>query len=197
MSTEYDEFQCYKGFLTAKSPTDNRTHVPFFVQVRDKDIIYEQANMPWPLKRLYERADSYEVTKPAENVIFSYNNWNINVTPNYRFRATRDFLFSDLDFKFDHGVDDTHFVGKFDVPFPIKADGACNIDITVQGDNTDILQATATSKFVKDIDVNAGITSFEIHLINMISRFDKDYNSNFTYGTSNFVITIEGTIGEI
>ena len=50
---------------------------------------------------------------------------------------------------------------------------------------------------VKDIDVNAGITSFEIHLINMISRFDKDYNSNFTYGTSNFVITIEGTIGEI
>ena len=23
MSTEYDEFQCYKGFLTAKSPTDN------------------------------------------------------------------------------------------------------------------------------------------------------------------------------
>ena len=41
-----DKFICNKGFILTPSPSDNDVMVPYFIQVRDKDIIWSEDDFP-------------------------------------------------------------------------------------------------------------------------------------------------------
>lgn len=78
--------KCLKGWILTPSPTDGES-VPFFVQVRSKDIHWTPANLPSTYLNLYNVSDTKKHTIRTDVWTFTTNNWNIELYNDLGVRA--------------------------------------------------------------------------------------------------------------
>lgn len=78
--------KCLKGWILTPSPTDGES-VPFFVQVRSKDIHWDPANLPSTYLNIYNASDTKKHTIRTDVWTFTRNNWNIELYNDLGVRA--------------------------------------------------------------------------------------------------------------
>ena len=71
--------ECLKGWMVAPSPTDGE-YVPFFIYVRDKDIIWDPETITNNFSNyLKEKADNVELHYPMNEWKFQMEGWTVVV----------------------------------------------------------------------------------------------------------------------
>ena len=81
---------CSTGWILTHDPVHGN-YVPFFVKVRDKDIVWDVENMPKDLSRLTASAESsITYNYPAYEWIYKKAGWRINLKSDYTYEATKN-----------------------------------------------------------------------------------------------------------
>lgn len=81
---------CSSGWILSHDPVHGN-YVPFFVKVRDKDIVWDSDNLPVDFQRLTASAESnISYNYPAYEVIYKKSGWRIVLKSDYTYEATKD-----------------------------------------------------------------------------------------------------------
>lgn len=181
---------CQKGWILAPSPTDGKP-VPFFVQVRSKDIHWDESSLPDNLVRVAREGKNFKTGNPSAKVTFVKDEWNIDAESDYTFTATKRLNIVNDGFTINTD-DDTDLYLDFVFPFAIVNDGHFSINCTLNS----ICEDIATATINVDLDGADGdyITSARLHLRNLIYHFDSNYAYNDHYIQSYIYVTIKGTM---
>lgn len=179
--------ECLKGWLLAPSPTD-KEYVPYFIYVRDKDIIWDEKNLPEDLKRLSDLAESKEIIFVNSYWNFSYKDWRIKLYTDGRYEAKKRISIGE---KFDN-ITESHsqIKGSIDLPFSTLYDDEFMITITTSSSDTTI--KTALSGFYQINDEI--IDKVTLYLENPVYIFSSNFKSSHKYDDSYLFIKIEGNV---
>lgn len=167
--------KCGKGWLITPSETDGE-YVPFFLQVRDKDIIWDVRNLNEDFRNLLR--DTYNdlvINYPYYNANFVRNNWVGHFNEDLRYSATKT-----LNVRNNGVLSEDNKTITFSVELPfVTSNDDFNVQLTKNVDTLDIMQSILYKKASND----EGITTIEIELYNMISVFGplSNYNNDEIY----------------
>ena len=87
--------ECLKGWIISPSPTDG-VNVPFFVYVRDKDIQWDESNLPENLNKLSLKGTDRKVFYPNYQWKYKFNNWIINLYQDGSYEAIKKISVTDF-----------------------------------------------------------------------------------------------------
>ena len=82
------ERECLKGWIMSPSPTDGK-YVPFFVNVRDKDIVWDTDNVSSVLQSIADEGDDVEVFYPSCQWKFKMLGWIVTLNQDFTYTAMR------------------------------------------------------------------------------------------------------------
>lgn len=188
-SNKDKKFTCLKGMIVVPSPTD-KTPVPFFVQVRAKDIIWDESSVSADLVNLAKSGSEFETFNPNAGVRYKSGGWSIEIGSDYTYHASKRLNIVDDGFQIDPS-DDTDLLLNLTLPFVSKNDGSFSINCTLNSACEDIASATL-STIMRDGSSSSTFTGVEIHLKNLIYHFDQNFQRNQEYMDSFIFITIDG-----
>lgn len=183
------KFTCLKGMLVVPSPTD-KTPVPFFVQVRAKDIIYDETSVNPDLVNLARSGSDFETFNPNTGVRYKSNGWTIEINSDYSYHASTRLNIVDGGFQFNED-DDTDLFLVMNLPFVSKDDGSFSINCTLNSSCEDIATSTL-SMIMRNGSASNSFDGATIHLRNLIYHFDRGFQHNQEYMDSYIFITIDG-----
>lgn len=186
-------YLCYKGFLLAPSPTDG-TMVPFFVNVRDKDIIWDVSSLPASIQELAEKGKNITVQGPATEISFTYNGWTLKLRSDFTYTAIRKLSIGYDDFVLDPD-DNSDMSIDVQFPFSTKNNNELNVQCTMNGFNDDL--ATASINVILDNNIGESIKKMTIHLRNLICKFDENFKDMKSYLDSSLYLSISGKMDTI
>jgi hypothetical protein len=179
--------KCLKGWILAPSPTDG-TNVPFFVQVRDKDIVWDEKTLPEELKALVDAGEDKEINYTGAYWSFKKNGWNVKLNVDGSYSATRRLVIGNT---FQPIYETSACIEKpLTLPFDTVNDGTFHFSLSVASDN--ISMKSATSGIYK-IDGNT-FDNIQIYLQNNQYPFQARFSSANIYSDSYLYIKVEGKV---
>lgn len=168
---------CNKGFIVMPSETDGK-NVPFFITVRDKDIIWDEKTLgELELVNISKLGENRSVQYPMARWTFEKDGWDIDLYSNGQINMRKKVAIVNNSTVL---ISSSEISSNISLPIKIKADKT-NIQITNSGtDNsikTGIVNATTDIGREMIDDVN-------ISIVNTFFQFDtnlRTYNEDYLY----------------
>lgn len=179
--------ECLKGWILAPSPTDG-TNVPFFINVRDKDIIWDEKNLPADIKTLSELGDNRKLYFLGSYWKFDCLGWNVELSVDGTYKAKKKVNIGEV---FDNvNTNSNNITATLQLPFSTINDNDFTISITNVSDELRIKSATNGMKNV----TNSIFNSIQIYLYNAQYPFAANFKLNNLYTDSFLYVNIEGNV---
>lgn len=157
---------CRKGFILAPSPTDGEL-VPFFVQVREKDIIWNESDPPEVISGDYLTALEKSYTRMDECWSFKSDDWDINYHSSGNIEMSTRVNIRD-EFAFINQNMLQYWLG---LEFPILDDSNLTLGTTIVTDSNAIRSSTVSLDTINDRDDRNIITAIHLNLCNFTTPF--------------------------
>lgn len=154
---------CRKGFILAPSPTDGEL-VPFFVQVREKDIIWNESDPPKIISYDYLTSLEKSYTRMDECWSFKSDDWDINyhssgnIEMSTRVNIRNKFAF----------INQNMLQCWLGLEFPILDDSNLTLGTTIVTDSNTIRSSTVSLDTVRDGNI---VTQIHLNLCNFTTPF--------------------------
>lgn len=178
---------CLTGWLLSPSPTDG-TNVPFFVNVRDKDIVWDERNLPISLKELSDLGENKKIFYTGSYWKYDYNDWSIELKVDGTYRAKKKINIGE---SFDDiSSNSTTINSNLRLPFNTINDNDFSVSITNISDDTRI---KSSINGIKNITTDA-FDSIDVYLNNNQYLFSANFKSNSLYTDSFLFINVEGKV---
>lgn len=179
--------ECLTGWILSPSPTDG-TNVPFFVKVRDKDIVWDENNLPQELKTLVDNSDGdKEIQYTGAYWSFKSNGWFIKLNVDGSYSATRRLVIGNT---FQHTSGVSACIEKpLTLPFDTVNDGSFHFSLSNASDNISVKSATSGIYKIE----GKTFDSIRIYLQNNQYPFQLTSGQN-PYQDSYIYIKVEGKV---
>ena len=176
---------CSSGWILTHDPVHGN-YVPFFVKVRDKDIVWDPDNMPKDLSRLTAAAESnITYNYPAFEWIYKKSGWRINLRSDYTYEATKDIPIKGNSTL----VNVNELKVKIDLPIKTKNTDTLFVDVMKKCTNRVIIGAT-TNLIVGTTDVLT-----EVHIsLNSTGGFSSNFATSPDYDNQFLQVKVRGDI---
>lgn len=185
-----DNFLCKKGFILTPSPSDEEVMVPFFVQVRDKDIIWSENDFP---KEIYNIAmsgyDPSNVT-PVKALKFIQDGWNITFNQDFTYVAYKKISICGSG-RFEINKKRDTLIGNLDLPFKSKT-GISNISLICTLEAYDETMASSALSSYIDNNNDSNATQFKIYIRNIDGKYPKKFMFDESIANSFVNVLIHG-----
>lgn len=186
-----ETFKCGKGFVATPSEDGSDTLVPFFIQVRDKDIIWSIDDFPKELVNLYCTNNDPIVTAPVKEIKINHKGWNVTLSQEYDYTATKSISIGDSGI-FELSEDMTMLETKIELPFNTKYDlSQLTILCTVDTEVEELLMSLVTVSTHHDVPINS-IKKFKVRIKCLNGEFIKRFTKNPDYVNSYLNIMVKG-----
>ena len=174
------ERECLKGWVLAPSPTDGQ-NVPFFIYVRDKDIIYDARNVSNQLNNLYLKGENGDILYPVTDWKFDMNGWRVSLTQDGVYEAKRKIDVSEV-FTFKDFPSISLLGYTAQLPFETKDDDEFHVQLTLSTNIASFASSSLTFQVNENKDI---IDSINIDLVNTFYGFEdvKRYKGSYVYVT--------------
>lgn len=184
------KYLCNKGFLLTPSPSDEDVMVPFFVQVRDKDIIWSEDDFPKEIYNIAMGGDNPSTVTPVKALKFIQDGWNITFNQDYTYTAYKQISIGGSgNFEINDQLDCLN--GKIYLPFKSKAGGQ-NISIICTLDAFDNIMASSVLTTSTHATTNI-INSFSLYITNMNGvLYPKKFEFNESINKSYVNVMVHG-----
>lgn len=177
--------ECLKGWILAPSPTDGQ-NVPFFVQVRDKDIVWDIKNISKELNELSLLGSSREVFYPACQWKFKINKWDVTLKQDATYTATRKIRVAEI---FDY-INESTLLGNTDLPFETMNDTYLSVQCTIMSSDNDIETSVISVSPIEDELVK----TIDLKLRNNGVIYSNEFKTSGEYSNSYVYITVTGKL---
>ena len=177
--------ECLKGWILAPSPTDG-VNVPFFVYVRDKDIQWDESNLPENLNKLSLKGTDREVFYPNYQWKFEFNNWIINLYQDGSYEAIKKISVTDF---FTYNTE-SNLTAKIILPFETINDKNFSIQSTIISSDDDITGSTISVAPVSDNIID----NIDVILRNVTYHYRENFKTNGDYNNSYVNVSVTGKI---
>ena len=129
---------CPSGWILSHDPIHGN-YVPFFVKVRDKDIVWDPENMPKDLNTLTASSESVvKYNYPAFEWIYKKNGWRINLRSDYTYEATKN-----IPIKSNATLASVNeLIVKVELPIKTKNNDTLYVDLMKKCTNNTIISST-------------------------------------------------------
>ena len=131
------EHICRKGWIMAPSPEDGE-HVPFFVQVRDKDIVWDEETLPKLLNDLSLLGSEREIFYPVYQWKIKINGWVVTLNQDATYTAIKKVKVTDNFTSLSDGVD---LYANLILPFETYNDDNFSVQATKMSNDNDVISA--------------------------------------------------------
>lgn len=131
------EHICRKGWIMAPSPEDG-DYVPFFVQVRDKDIVWDEETLPKALNDLSLLGTERQLFYPVYQWKFKINGWVVTLNQDATYTATRKINVAEEFASLSDGVD---LYTNLNLPFITYIDDNFSVQATKMSNEKDVMDA--------------------------------------------------------
>lgn len=178
--------RCGKGWLVAPSKTDGE-YVPFFMYVRDKDIIWDEENLPELLKKAAREGENSSLQYPMYQWTFDVDSWSVKLHQDGSYEATKKI--------------DIHKYGKFmayaridvdfSLPFKTMNDDEFNVQITKNCHGTDMIHAVVN---INPFESEESNDQMSVSLLADGFYFNKDFDTNIQYDNQYLFVRVAGFI---
>lgn len=180
-------YECQKGWILAPS-LNGGDYVPFFINVRDKDIVWDDDNLSPELKRLANLGTDKKIIFTDSKWIFEYKNWMIELFNTGKYNAKRKINISE---EFDDStMTSTEIKAIIDLPFETVNDENFTAFITKSSSNIRIKSSMSGINNITD-DI---FTNIEVFLFNQQYNFPTDFKQTNVFDDSYLFINIEGNV---
>ena len=178
---------CRKGFILAPSPTDGEL-VPFFLQVRENDIIWNEASAPELINDDYQMSLEKSYSRMDECWTYKSGDWIVDYHANgIATLSTR--LYINRDFGF---INQNTLQAYLLLPVPLKDDARLLMDSTIFSSTNAIRSSNITLNPVNTAE--KVVQQCELTLYNFTTLFSPSFrNDEESY--INIRITGNGTRG--
>ena len=185
---------CKKGFLLTPEE-ESGDYVPFFIQVRNKDIIWDDELLPIDLRDIVAHGENIESFDVLHCWKFTYNNWYVTLYEDGRYTASRSML---LQLELPTNTFSNGPTNKLEynikLPFTTKckynSDGF-NVNLTMSGKSNIVM--SSTYGVVHKTSSDETINSIGIYIMNPSIPFTNDIVMDSEF-TDTMYITVNGQI---
>lgn len=183
--------ECPKGFILVPSESDGE-YVPFFMQVRDKDIIWDEGSIPNNISNIAKKdCEESELIYPMYAYSAYEDGWSVMLYPNKYYEATKTFNLQ----KSCRFISQNIMEVIIKLPFPTinEANQPINLQIqkvTTKNLDTTFLTATNTLCYPE----NVSIESCSCMLYATASPWASDYTTNSKYNNQRITVSVKGFI---
>lgn len=184
------DYTCKRGWILSPDP-ETGNNVPFFVYVRDKDIIWTTENSieNGVLDVIKNGSIVQKYLAPSIQTILSKSGWEITSFGDDRYEATLRINVGETEFKFYNNLSYDIFT-ELDLPFETVNDGRFNVSCVTKSKSLDL----NTASFNVEFNDTSSITKMKLHLLNPIYNFETEMNKNTEYNTSEIFVRISGRL---
>lgn len=184
------EHICRVGFIMSQDPADN-SYVPFFIKVREKDIIYDGSSLPDFLLDLSKLGKDIELERPTAKICFTVDDWRVTASSDSSYEATKRLSITNGKFTVNE-EDDTEMVSNVILPFITKNDGSFHVQCTITAAIDDVALANINVEISDEYEIDR----FKIKLRNLIYHFDRNFEKVSGYINSSIYVTVAGGFSE-
>ena len=182
-------YECKKGWLLTPDEKSG-VNVPFFVYVRDKDIMWSLEELDQKAVKAFMNGSIVESRiAPKITTILSKNGWEITAFGDDRYEATKKIKVGSTQFKENSSLPYDIFT-TLNLPFTTMNDDRLNITCTMKSTSMDL----ASASFNLNHSDSESISSVEVHLLNPVFNFDPDREQNSEYNNSTIYVRISGRL---
>ena len=184
-----DKFICNKGFILTPSPSDNDVMVPYFIQVRDKDIIWSEDDFPSVLYNIAKSNEDSSSLVPVKELKFKKDGWNIKFQQDFTYEATSMISIGGSGF---FTLNDTKNLLTGRIPLPFKSTcGYDNLSVICTLDAFD--ETLQSSVLTTKIDFSESIIKeFEVNLRNVLGEYSRRFYVEDSFEKSFISVSIKG-----
>lgn len=177
--------ECRRGWILAPSPTDGKD-VPFFVYVRDKEIVWDINNISKELNELSLLGSNREVFYPTCQWKFRINDWIVTLNQDATYTATRKLSLPQV----LSYINESTLSGNTTLPFETMNDEYFNIQCTLMSIDNDITSSTiSVIPESEEVIRRVGLT-----LRNTAVIFSDEFVTSGEYSNSYICITTTGKV---
>lgn len=180
--------KCQKGWILTPSPTDGE-YVPFFVQVREQDVVYDEDNLPDELKNIYNSGNNKKFLTNNKYWKFDYKNWNIKLKSDGSYEATKKISIGE---EFETPVTSNINIlsVNLELPFETKNDNEFTVQFTISSTNIRIGTSVSSISIIEDDEFD----TLQCYLQNAVYSYNSDFKVTHVYDDSCLYIKISGNI---
>lgn len=179
--------ECLKGWILAPSPTDGE-NVPFFVKVRDKDIVWDIDNFPEELKDLLTQGEDNFVVVPSSYWKLKVKGWNVELHADGSYVAKKKINIGEN--FISNEIASSFIYYNLELPFDTLVDDELFITNTIKTDMPNIGQSFVVHKEIED----ESFTNINLNIINATYNFPTNFRETHIFDKSYVYIKIEGNI---
>lgn len=189
--------ECNKGFLLSMD-SENGGYIPFFIQVRDKDIIWDDARLPQDLVNIVYQGENVEFHNILHCWRFTYNDWFITLYSDSRYEAISSFNIREYSGDIVEPVN--KLIYKIDLPFTSKIglDTGFNISLCIEASSSIITTSNVgivpNTYSVNGTKSTTSTDNISIYIANSIIPFSNDIKTNKEFINDKVNIKITGFI---
>lgn len=178
--------ECKKGWVVSRDANGN--YVPFFVNVRSKDIVPTDNETSPLILNLRSYGTNGKIISNSQIYNFDLQSWNISVLNDeeisYRKKIS---IGSDGNVNLASPSD---MVITLELPLPLIDDELLDVRINKSVFNAQLAYATDNIEFVHDS--NRNISAVKIHFYNLSYLFPANFRDNDTFKNSYIYFNITG-----
>lgn len=177
---------CSRGWLIDQQ--EDGTYLPFFVTVREEDLIWS-TDIPDPgIEGILKNSDEYKIITPTSKYRIKRREWVADIYSDGSFDMSRCIPIQDF-FMYD---EPRNIEASFYFPFYILNDNDKFFQLTVESDLLEI--QTAQSSMTDYKNESLYVKGVTISLWNGLYGFHYDFKTNEKYKNSKIHISIHGNL---
>lgn len=195
---ERDEpkYKCKKGWIITSDKDGNYT--PFFVNVRSKDIVWDQSSITSVLRKFYGK-DNFDIVEmrtflPGVTENFKINGWDINVNLGTRLIQFKKeiSIAESFDFVKSNDLSEIHYF--LTLPVPIISDADFLVSHTINGKNKQVNLSMINVETVETDQSSLTRMAYhiDIKLTNLFYLFHDNFKNMTEYKESFIYLDITG-----
>lgn len=174
---------CSRGFLIARQ--EDGTYRPFFVRVREEDILWSDGSHGGGGSGGGEGGGS---STGSSVVMKTMSGWVVETIANEYLTMSKPIVIDDTIFRKDEN-DDTKLVGTVTLPYEIASEAYFTADVGINGQNDNI--ATATVNITPVLN-RSKVEKVTITIRNLIYNFSDEWFRDPTYERSKIYLRVSG-----
>lgn len=159
--------KCNRGFIVVPSETDGKL-VPYFIKVRDKDIIWDEDHIQEPnLINISKHGEDRDLQYPVIRWSFTKDGWDIELYSNGQIKMRKCVdISSRLEFVSEYELNST-----ITLPINIIDNDKINVQVTNNGSNKSIASAIVNAK---SVEAAGRVDTVKVELFNTFYTFDSN-----------------------
>ena len=179
--------ECLKGWILAPSPTDGE-NVPFFLHVRDKDIIWGDSNFPKELKSLLDQSEENFMEVPSSYWKMKVKGWNIELHCDGSYVAKKKINIGE---NFIPAQTASPSIScNVELPFETLSDDSLFISYEIKTDMTQMVQSFVGQKEMEE----ESFDNMNVYIVNASYNFPTNFKETHIFDKSYLYIKVEGKV---